>query len=124
MKAIRKKPGCEPEIIEVENTLKALQQEVGGYIETVTIASDAVVICNEEGVLLGMPYNCRFVGVDFVGPILVVGRDRDEFCERRRVMTITDLLVNLDCILWLLLFFLVLHEELMRAIREEDNHDD
>lgn len=54
-------------------------------------------------------------------------------------MTITDLLVNLDCILWLLLFlfFLVLHrinfwdgkfselhEELMRAIREEDNHDD
>ena len=57
MKAIRKKPGCTPEIIEVENTLKALQTEVGGYIETVTIASDAVVICNEEGALLGMPYN-------------------------------------------------------------------
>lgn len=51
-------------------------------------------------------------------------------------MTITDLLVNLDCILWLVLFFLVLyrvnfwdgkfrelHEELMRTIREEDNHD-
>lgn len=47
MKAIRKKPGCEPELVEVENTLKALQTEVGGYIETVTIASDAVVICNE-----------------------------------------------------------------------------
>ena len=47
MKAIRKKPGCAPEVIEVENTLKALQDEVGGYIETVTIASDAVVICNE-----------------------------------------------------------------------------
>lgn len=28
-----------------------------------------------------MPYNCRFVGVDFVGTILVVGRDRDEFCD-------------------------------------------
>ena len=45
-------------------------------------------------------------------------------------MTITDLLVNLDCILWLLLFFLVLHRinfwdgKFMRAIREEDNHDD
>ena len=24
-------------------------------------------------------------------------------------MTITDLLVNLDCILWLVLFFIVLH---------------
>lgn len=81
MKAIRKKPGCAPEIIEVENTLKALQAEVGGYIETVTIASDAVIICNEEGRLCGLPYNCRFVGVDFVGPILVVGRNKDEFCD-------------------------------------------
>lgn len=60
MKAIRKKLGCAPEIIEVENTLKALQAEVGGYIETVTFASDAAVICNEEGRILGLPYNCRF----------------------------------------------------------------
>lgn len=59
MKAIRKKPGCEPELIDIDNTLKALQTEIGGYIETVTIASDVVVICNEEGVRLGMPYNCR-----------------------------------------------------------------
>lgn len=81
MKAIRKKPGAQPEIIEVDNTLKALQAEVGGYIETVTIASDAVVICNEEGVLLGMPYNCRLFGVDFVGPIPVVGCNKDEFCD-------------------------------------------
>ena len=81
MKAIRKKPGAQPEIIEVDNTLKALQAEVGGYIETVTIASDAVVICNEEGVLLGMPYNCRLFGVDFVGPILVVGCNKDEFYD-------------------------------------------
>lgn len=65
MKAIRKKPGCAPEIIEVENTLKALQAEVGGYIETVTFASDAAVICDEEGRILGLPYNCRFFGVDF-----------------------------------------------------------
>ena len=80
MKAIRKKPGCAPEIIEVENTLEALQQEVGGYIETVSIA-DVVIICNEEGRLCGLPYNCRFVGVDFVGTILVVGRNKDEFCD-------------------------------------------
>ena len=75
MKAIRKKPGCAPEIIEVENTLKALQAEVGGYIETVSIA-DVVIICNEEGRLCGLPYNCRFVGT-----ILVVGRNKDEFCD-------------------------------------------
>lgn len=80
MKAIRKKPGCEPELIDIDNTLAALQQEVGGYIETVSIA-DVVIICNEEGRLCGLPYNCRFVVVDFVGTILVIGRDRDEFCD-------------------------------------------
>lgn len=80
MKAIRKEPGAQPEIIEVENTLKALQTEVGGHIETVSIA-DVVIICNEEGRLCGLPYNCRFLGVDFVGTILVVGRNKDEFCD-------------------------------------------
>lgn len=80
MKAIRKKPGCEPELIDIDNTLAALQQEVGGYIETVSIA-DVVIICNEEGRLCGLSYNCRFVGVDFVCTILVVGRNKDEFCD-------------------------------------------
>lgn len=81
MKAIRKKPGCAPELIDIDNTLKALQAEVGGYIETVTIASDAVVISNEEGRLRGMSYNCLFFGMVFVGTILVVGRNKDEFCD-------------------------------------------
>lgn len=80
MQAIRKKPGCEPELIDIDNTLAALQQEVGGYIETVSIA-DVVIVCKEEGRLCGLPYNCRFVGVDFVGTILVVGRNKDEFCD-------------------------------------------
>ena len=81
MKAIRKKPGCAPEIIEVENTLKALQREVSGYIETVTIASDAVIVCNEEGRILGLPDNCRVCGVDFVGTVLIVGTKGEEFCD-------------------------------------------
>lgn len=81
MKAIRKKPGCAPEIIEVKNTLKALQREVSGYIETVSIASDAVIICNEEGRILGLPDNCRVCGVDFVGTVLIVGTKGDEFCD-------------------------------------------
>ena len=81
MKAIRKKPGAQPEIIEVDNTLAALQTEVGGYIETVTIASDAVVICNEEGRILGLPDNGRVCGVDVVGTVLVVGVNGPEFCD-------------------------------------------
>ena len=79
MKVIIKQPGKEPEVAEIENTLPALQQVVGGYIETVTLAADCCIICNEEGRLEGQPYNLTFCGVSFVGPILVVGIDVDEF---------------------------------------------
>ena len=44
-----------------------------------TIASDAVIICNEEGRLRGLQHNCRIFFLDFVGPILIAGVDEDEF---------------------------------------------
>ena len=81
MLVIRKDPGQPPELVEMENTLAALQQAVGGYIETVTFCVDAAIICNEEGRLRGLPYNCDFLGISFVGPILVVGIDGDEMCS-------------------------------------------
>lgn len=81
MKAIRKKPGAQPEIIEVDNTLAALQQEVEGDIEVITLPYDAALICNEEGRILGLPDNGRVCGVDVVGTVLVVGVNGPEFCD-------------------------------------------
>ena len=81
MKVIYKAPGCQPEPPDNPNTLEELQAAVGGYIETVTIASDVVIICNEEGRLQGLPHNCRIFGVDFFGPILIAGVDEDEFSD-------------------------------------------
>ena len=81
MIVIYKAPGKDAEIRNIENSLEALQQAVGGYIETVTFATDACVICNEEGRLLGLPINCEYLGIVFVGPILIVGRDGEEFCD-------------------------------------------
>lgn len=82
MKVIYKAPGCQPEPRDIPNTLEELQAAVGGgHIETVTIALDAVIICNEEGRLRGLPHNCRIFGVDFVGPILIAGVDEDEFSD-------------------------------------------
>lgn len=81
MKVIYKAPGGKPEIRDIPYTLEELQASVGGYIETYTFAADATIICNEEGRLRGLPYNCRFLGVDFVGPILVVGIDGEEFTD-------------------------------------------
>lgn len=38
--------------VEVKNELKALQETVGGHIQTLKLAEGVVLICNEEGKLL------------------------------------------------------------------------
>ena len=81
IKVLARSPGGQWAEKEIRNTLEGLQAEVGGYIEAVTIASNAAVICNEDGRLQGLPYNCRIMGVDFVGPILIVGSEEDEFTD-------------------------------------------
>ena len=81
MKAIRKRPGEAPVLIQIPNTLEALRSEVGGYIETYTFVEDACVVCNEEGGLLGLPHCSAVCGVDFVGTILIVGVNGEELCD-------------------------------------------
>ena len=79
MLAIIKQPGEPAKRINIDNTLKALQKAVGGYIETVTLFEDVTLICNEEGRLMELPYNMEFLGIHFVGPVLAVGRAEDDF---------------------------------------------
>lgn len=81
VKVIRKRPGEAPELIDIPNALEALQKEVGGYIETYTFAKNACIVCNEEGRLLDLPCCSTTLGVEFAGPILVVGVDGEEFCD-------------------------------------------
>ena len=59
MRAIVVEPMRMPRVEEVGNTLKGLQQAVGGSIEVVPaeLGDDALVICNEEGKIMGLPYN-------------------------------------------------------------------
>lgn len=70
----------------ISNTLENLQRIVGGYIETVTMRKTRddvpiVVICNEEGLLDGLPINCTAGGVLLHGDIAIVGVDGDEFTD-------------------------------------------
>lgn len=81
MKVLAKKPGAPWYEREICNSLGSLQAFVQGYIETVTLFSDAVVICNEDGRIRNMPHNTTICGVEFVGPILLVGKKGDEFCD-------------------------------------------
>ena len=76
-------------VTNISPTLKNLQNIVGGYIEAVTIRPGVVVICNEEGRLKGLDYNCTVGGRDlvgdfkvgFVGEIVVVGVADEDFCD-------------------------------------------
>lgn len=81
MKAVIKRPGTSAQLIEIENTLKALQEAVGGYIECINLEHRDVVICNEEGRLLMLPKNCRIHRISFVGTILIVGADGEDFTD-------------------------------------------
>lgn len=81
MKAIRFVPGALPEQIEIENTLEALQKQVGGHIEAVPIGSDFCAICNEEGRLLNLPYMGTINYIPFFGPVLLVGVNGEDFCD-------------------------------------------
>lgn len=67
--------------VSISDSLKNLQKTVGGHIETVTLMSDLVIICNEEGKLRGLPYNCRILNGEFVGTLIFAGVDEDEFCD-------------------------------------------
>lgn len=81
IKVIIKEPGKAPEIKTITNDLGTLQSIVGGYIEAVTLASDLVIICNEECKLWNLPYNFDFGGQSFVGTVVFAGVDGDEFAD-------------------------------------------
>ena len=71
------KPNELPKKITIKNTLKEKQKLVDGLIEYVYLpnCNDVVLICNEEGKLLGLPPN-RDIGYDIVcGDFLIVGDD-------------------------------------------------
>ena len=79
-----KRPGEEPDLDPLfDNDLKAFQEAVGGYIETVTLTPEIVVICNEEGRLRGLPFNVEISGIGFLGTIVIAGVKGDEFSSIR-----------------------------------------
>jgi len=81
IRAIIKRPDEKGHVSFIGDSLENLQRTVDGYIEAVTIMSDVVVICNEEGRLNGLDPNCRIAGYDFVGTIALLGVAGDEFAD-------------------------------------------
>lgn len=79
MRAWIKAPGMVPHTVIIPNELKMLQQLVDGYIECVTISPELVIICDEEGLLKQKAYNCTIDGMPYVGTIVAVSVNGDEF---------------------------------------------
>ena len=63
----------------IPHELTAMQQAVGGMIEVVRNGDGTLIICNEEGKLLGMEGNRRIPGDVLAGPFFVVGDAGETF---------------------------------------------
>ena len=58
MTVLSVEPGKIPKVIELENTLSAMQKQVGGLIQAIYPFEEPIaLVCNEEGKLLGLPPN-------------------------------------------------------------------
>ena len=90
---LAKKPGEKFYKLQINNSLEVLQDTVGGPSESVTIAEDMAVICNEEGRLRGLEHNCEICGIGFCGTVLLVGVAGEEF---------TDVPIDEEAVRWLI----------------------
>ena len=78
---IIKESGKKPKRKTVKNTLRAFQQTVNGPIETVTLAEGIVLVVNENGIPLGLPYNCNMFGHTIYGTLMLVGTEGEDFAS-------------------------------------------
>lgn len=77
LRILLKKVGREPKIEFIDNTLEEKQKLVNGLIEVVPFmeAEDSLIVCNEEGKILGLPPNTLFDFDYIAGDYFVVGDD-------------------------------------------------
>lgn len=81
MRIMYKQPGLHWEFIKIQGTLEELQELVGGYIEIVTTEPGWTVICNEDGRILDLDFNCSVNGIRFYGPIIIIGVKDCDFTD-------------------------------------------
>jgi hypothetical protein len=72
-------PGKQPEVTKIKNELKPMQEIVGGYIETVGLGGNIILICNEEGLLMNLPANRKVAGNSIVGTFFITKADGEDF---------------------------------------------
>lgn len=86
IKVLIVEPGKAPYAAEIYSELECLQEVVGGLIQAIYPYEDPVaIICNDEGKLMGLPWNRPLFDEEgyiydiIVGTFLVVGLTEDDF---------------------------------------------
>lgn len=75
VKIVYKEVGKDPEVREIDDTLEAKQELVGGLIEVVPYKEGLLLVCNEEGKILNQKPNID-IGYDYIaGNCFVIGDD-------------------------------------------------
>lgn len=82
MRVLYVEPGKVPYETEIPNCLEAEQQAVKGLIDLVYLGHGAILVCNDEGKLIGMDGN-RVLdnGTIIVGPFFIAGDAGENFCS-------------------------------------------
>lgn len=75
LKVIFKEVGKEPVVMEIDDTLEAKQELVGGLIEIVPYKDDLLLVCNEEGKITNLKPNLQFDYDYIAGNCFIVGDD-------------------------------------------------
>lgn len=65
----------------ISTSLANLQRIVGGHIEVVPGVGDAVIICNENGKILGLEPNMWYYHDRLCGTIIVIGTHGEDFAD-------------------------------------------
>lgn len=80
LRILVKRVGQPFEVQEIEHTLEAIQGIVGGYIEVAPyLPHPYVIVCNEEGKLMGLAPNFHFEGNTICGDAFVTKVDGEDF---------------------------------------------
>lgn len=83
MRVLIVEPGQYPREADIDGSLDTLQHIVGGLIETLYPWEDrAVLICNDEGKLMGLPLNRSLEDYDIIaGTFFICGLGDEDFCS-------------------------------------------
>lgn len=77
-------PGNAPEVIEIPNTLEAMQELVNGYIEMISpFDDDIAIVCNEEGKINCLPLN-RAIYIESEPETISYAELKQRFCDHEQ----------------------------------------